>query len=209
MEFTVQVKVSKESLPQGVNGDGYHGFTNGNGNGNGNGHGLATALLRPPSKSRVGAQRDDVVSLAVRMRSRLTAEGVRILHDQGGSDPESVKVALMALSAVPVAYNRHSWAVLGDMQTVHGDAVSEHRGIGYFCADHFIDHVVCVGSLAVHVAAAAVQQGMAIDRVHMFRTAALALEFLKESVQPGDVLLVKGGPWMKTEDITNGMCALG
>jgi UDP-N-acetylmuramyl pentapeptide synthase len=144
-------------------------------------------------------------SWQVRMRTRLTSSGVRLLSGDNPSDPESVRLALMTLTGVPVAFSRRRWAVLGEMEHSGIDDAADHHAIGCFCAEHFIDRLVCVGSLAMHYAAGALERGMDEESVLTYRAPSQALHALKELVDAGDVALVKGADGM--EEITEGMCA--
>jgi len=191
MEFTVQVKVSQKSLPF-HNGEGQHSGPNG---------AHAAATLAPPLERAVHG----MYLLEVRMHTRLTEAGVRLLHDLAATDADSVRLSLMALSAVPVAYNRHRWAVLGDMDEIGGYDSSDYQSLGRFCAEHYIDRLVCVGSMAMHYAAGAIEQGLEDEQVHTFRTPVQASHFLRDIVQAGDVVLIKGDDSM--EEIHDGMCA--
>ena len=200
MEFTVQVKVSKASLPCSLEQGGPFQSTNGTHNG------VSVATL-PPSNARGQEPKRGMYLLQVRMRSRLTARGVRILLDPGRADSDSMKIAIMALSAVPLAYNRHSWAVLGDMPGLNGDSEEGHRALGRFCAEHFIDRLVCVGSLAFHIASGAIRSGLRPEHVQAYRTNAQVIHSLRSAVLPGDVMLLKGAHSMNAQEILEGLCA--
>jgi UDP-N-acetylmuramyl pentapeptide synthase len=192
MEFTVQVRVSKASLP----------FQNGALT---NGSGSCAATLAPPLE-RADRGGRNMYLLQVRMQTRLTAHGIRLLHDDTPADAESMRVALMALSAVPVAYNRRRWAVLGDLEGFGTDDTADYQAIGRFCAEHYIDRVVSVGSMAMHYAAGAIEQGLDEEHVHTFRAPAQAVPFLFEMVRAGDVLLIKGADGM--EEVLEGMATV-
>lgn len=182
MEFTLEVRVAREQEAQ-------DGYTDRQG-------GVATATIAPTTQR---------AALRVRMRSHLTPRGVRVLSDQGGADADGFKLAIMALAAVPHAYDRHCWAVLGDMQDDGIDPVSEHREVGEFCADHYIDRLVCVGMRASEIAKGALDQGMDNDRVQFFGDSPSALNFLRENVASGDVVLIKGSKSMNPEGILAAM----
>jgi|ERR1051325_9477360 UDP-N-acetylmuramyl pentapeptide synthase len=155
-------------------------------------------FLPAPLPDRLG------VNLEVRMRTRLTPNGVRLLCGDNPVDLDSVKIALMTLSGMPLAFSRHRWAVLGDMEHGGIDDSADHQAIGRFCAEQFLDRLVCVGSLAMHFAAGAIEQGMEEDRVFMFRTAAQTVLMLRESIQPGDVALIKADG---ESEIVDGLCS--
>ncbi|MSR64645.1 MAG: hypothetical protein EXS18_02560 [Verrucomicrobiae bacterium] len=139
------------------------------------------------------------------MQSHLTPRGIRLLSDRGGADLDSAKLAVMALVTVPHAYNRHSWAVLGDMQDTGIDPVADHHELGEFCAEHYIDHLVCIGMRAAEIARGALDQSMNDDQVQAFSDSPTALNFLRENVNSGDVMLVKGSRSMNPDGIVAAM----
>ncbi len=191
MEFTMQMKVSKESLPVG----------------SWNGNGTATATLAPSldPPHRITKQ---TYSLQVRMQSHLTPRGVRLLYDSNGADLEAAKLAVMALAAVPHAYDRHSWALLGDLDDPGLGPEQEHRELGEFCAEHYIDRVVGIGEFAAAIAAGAIDHGLSEENVHAFPDAPSALSYLREYVGKGDVILVKGAQATNPEGILAAMCSI-
>lgn len=93
------------------------------------------------------------------------------------------------------------------MPSLNGDSETAHRSLGRFCAEHFVDRLVCVGSLAFHTASGAIQSGLRAEYVHAYRTPAQAIQYLKAHVLAGDVLLVKGGQCMQADEILEQMCA--
>jgi len=200
MEFIVQVKLARESLPFG---NLLPALRSSNGNGHGNGTSAKATTVEP---LRGGGR--DMYSLKVTMQSSLAPNGVRVLYDRSEANLDSMKVALMALTAVPLAYNSHSWAVLGDMDDADFDAAADHRALGQFCADHYIDRLVCVGAFATHIAAGTIEGGVDEENVQIFRTSAQALAFLDDNVSAGDVVLVKGSRAIDMGKIVVGMCSM-
>jgi UDP-N-acetylmuramoyl-tripeptide--D-alanyl-D-alanine ligase len=182
MEFTMEVRVANEATAS-------QSFTGSNG-------GVDTATITPTIR-RSGVR--------VRMQSHLTPRGIRLLCDRGGEDLDSVKLAIMALAAVPHAYDHHGWAVLGDINDTGIDPVADHHELGEFCAEHYIDRLVCIGMRAAEIARGALDQGMNEDQVQSFGDSPTALNYLRENVNPGDVMLVKGSKSMNPDGIIAAM----
>lgn len=190
MEFSVQVKVARELLPSSLVSRAH-----------------ATHFPSVETLDPTETAADEFYLLKIRMQLRLTPNGARVLTDSNKADLASTKMAIMALSGVPIAYNRRSWAVLGDLEDAGTQPAAAYRSIGQFFVENYIDRLVCVGSLAVHFAAAVIERGMQADFVHTFRTNSQALQFLCDGVGAGDVVLIKGSPAMRMEEIVDGMCA--
>lgn len=198
MEFTVQVKVADGSRPP--NGAGPS-LRFGPGGPAEAGFGSPTA----PVAARAAREVRGLYVVQVRMRSQINPRGVRVLLNGATCDPQAYQVAIMALSAVPVAYDGHRWAVLGDMEVLGDDARQAHREIGRFCAEHFLDRVIGVGGFAGELAAGALDGGLGEDQVAAFRTSAQTLQYLSEQVRPGDVVLVKGSTEVEMDLILDGI----
>jgi UDP-N-acetylmuramoyl-tripeptide--D-alanyl-D-alanine ligase len=182
MEFTLEVRVANEQ-------SGSQSFARSNGD-------VATATFPPPIPRP---------AIRVRMQSHLTQRGIRLLWDRGGEDLDSVKLAIMALAAVPHAYDHHGWAVLGDMNDTSINPVADHHELGEFCAEHYIDRLVCIGMRATETARGALDQGMNDEQVQAFSDSPAALNFLRENVNAGDVMLVKGPKSMNSDGIVAAM----
>ncbi len=121
--------------------------------------------------------------------------GVTVLCDYYNASPSSMEAALEMLGRGEA---KRRIAVLGDMLEL--GAVSEkcHREIGEKAASLQIDMLLTVGRLAALAAEAGGARGM---HVRCFSdNAALGAE-LRELLQPGDRVLIKGSRGMKMEEI--------
>jgi UDP-N-acetylmuramoyl-tripeptide--D-alanyl-D-alanine ligase len=92
-------------------------------------------------------------------------------------------------------------AVLGDMGELGGHALGAHLEAGRLVATLGIEFLVAVGEQAERVVAGATEAGMSPSQIRVARTSEEAGPALKEFVESGDWILVKGSRAMKMERI--------
>lgn len=119
-----------------------------------------------------------------------------VINDAYNASPMSMSAAIDTL--VEVAKER-TVAVLGDMLELGDIAAVAHRQIGEKLAECNIDIVVTIGELARNIVAAAQEQG--ITKAISCANHAEAEKVLRELVQPGDTILIKGSRGMKMENM--------
>jgi UDP-N-acetylmuramoyl-tripeptide--D-alanyl-D-alanine ligase len=126
-----------------------------------------------------------------RWRSHVTEkDGIRVYNDAYNANPASMKAALLALKEVEVAGRRV--AVLGDMLELGEKAKEAHFELGRHAQLSGINELVAVGEFAEDMAAGALEEGLNRTRVHAFPDREPVVALLKESLQEGDLVLVKG-----------------
>lgn len=125
-----------------------------------------------------------------RMEASTTAEGVRILNDAYNANPESTAAALR--TARWIAGEGRLIAVLGEMAELGTIAEAEHDRVGELAARIRVDRLITVGGAAEPIARAAVREGMAASDVASYEVVGEALEDVRRSVRPGDLVLCKG-----------------
>lgn len=126
--------------------------------------------------------------------------GSTILDDSYNASPASMIAALNLLADL----NGRKIAVLGDMLELGEYEDEGHRMVGLRAID-VADVLVTVGELGRAIAQEALDNGMAPDRVQVCATNAEATAYLNASVQPGDMVLVKGSRGLHMEDIVNAL----
>ncbi|HWI52070.1 MAG TPA: UDP-N-acetylmuramoyl-tripeptide--D-alanyl-D-alanine ligase [Symbiobacteriaceae bacterium] len=119
--------------------------------------------------------------------------GVRLLDDTYNAAPASMIAALGVLRELAGSEGR-TIAVLADMFELGAAAVEGHLQVGAE-AGRLADVVVTVGDLSQHIAEAAG------NKARHFAAKAEAIELLKQLVQTGDTILVKGSRGMAMEEI--------
>ncbi|MGA3264836.1 MAG: cyanophycin synthetase, partial [Terracidiphilus sp.] len=112
--------------------------------------------------------------------------GATILNDSYNSNPEALDTMIRTLAGRPAL---RRILVAGEMLEMgeHGPAL--HAACGRAAAEAGLDLVVGVGGNAEHLAAAACTGGVA---ALFLPNAEAAGQWLRQNLQPGDVVLVKG-----------------
>ena len=119
--------------------------------------------------------------------------GVTFIEDCYNASPDSMKAALSVLKALP---NARKIALLGDMLELGDASESGHRATGEWAADAGVSLLIAYGPNSAAMAEAAKNRGIAT--VHC-QTAAEVLQYLQQSVRPGDAVLVKASHAMKLD----------
>ena len=121
--------------------------------------------------------------------------GVTFIEDCYNASPDSMKAALSVLKALP---NARKIALLGDMLELGDASESGHRATGEWAADAGVSLLIAYGPNSAVMAEAAKKRGIAT--VHC-QTAAEVLQYLQQSVRPGDAVLAKASHAMKLDEI--------
>jgi UDP-N-acetylmuramoyl-tripeptide--D-alanyl-D-alanine ligase len=117
-----------------------------------------------------------------RMELRELASGATLINDSYNASPGSTRASLDALESIEA--ERHI-AVLGEILELGESSEAEHRGVGEYAATK-ADIVIAVGENVRPAALGAGDRGVALaDR-------AAAVDWLRENLGAGDVVLVKG-----------------
>lgn len=117
--------------------------------------------------------------------------GVTYVVDTYNASPDSTAAALRAMAELPIKGRRI--AVLGEMRELGGFQESGHRMVGRALCESDPDLVYLTGGPTSYIADEAFRAGYTEDRV----TASPELDlddvraFLKRTVRPGDVVLIK------------------
>jgi UDP-N-acetylmuramoyl-tripeptide--D-alanyl-D-alanine ligase len=137
-----------------------------------------------------------------KMRLDITShKGIKIIDDTYNASPQSMEAAINVLR--DVAGGKRTIAVLGDMLEMGKFGDKAHISIGKFAVLKGIDYIISVGKNARGIAQGALEAGAKASGVFSFKDNAEAGRFLKDFVQNGDVVLVKGSRGMKMEEIVN------
>lgn len=135
-----------------------------------------------------------------------TAKGFTIIDDTYNANPASMAAALQVLNLSGGEGKRIF--VAGDMFELGDQAGALHRKLGILCAASNIDRLYAVGEFAQTVADGALSQKM--DNKHiLIGTKPQILTDLKETLSPGDWVLVKGSRGMAMEEISRALIDYG
>ena len=131
-----------------------------------------------------------------RMRILAGREGVSVLDDSYNASPIAVRAALDVLEGLSVEGRKV--VVLGDMTELGELTVSAHEAAGERVAA-VADLFITVGQRTLRAAEAARLSGMDAGRVVSFTDAREAGDFVRDRLERGDVVLVKGSQSMRME----------
>jgi UDP-N-acetylmuramoyl-tripeptide--D-alanyl-D-alanine ligase len=112
--------------------------------------------------------------------------GATILNDSYNSNPEALRAMIRTLAGRPAG---RRILVAGEMLELGKQGPALHSACGRAAAEAGLDMVVGVGGNAVHLASAACASGVASL---FLADAEAAGRWLRQTLQPGDVVLVKG-----------------
>lgn len=118
------------------------------------------------------------------------------INDAYNANPASMAAALKTLRNLTKG---RTIAVLGDMLELGDWAVREHEKIGAVAAELGIDILITLGELAGHIGSAARAKGM--TAVYAVPDHEAAAACLKQNLQEGDTILLKGSRSMEMEKI--------
>lgn len=135
-------------------------------------------------------------SVQLRLVSVPGINGSTLLDDTYNASPVSTIAALNLLDDL----SGRKIAVLGDMAELGDQEEEGHRRVGCRAADT-VDLLITVGPRAHLIADEARACGLATDAVTEVETNDQALAHLRQFVQPGDMVLVKGSRSMAMEEI--------
>ena len=127
---------------------------------------------------------------------------ILILEDSYNANPLSVRAALATLDELGGEGRRV--AVLGDMLELGKNTGELHREVGEL-AGHRVDLLVLLGEQAGEVARGARQSGLTEEFIVVVASHEEAIGVLRERLQSGDRVLIKGSRGMKMEKISGAL----
>ena len=134
---------------------------------------------------------EHVTASANRMDVHTRADGVTLINDAYNANPDSMRAGIAALAYTAAARpEAKSWAVLGEMAELGGDALTEHARIGDELERYRVDHLVAVGHSepVAELPRPAQPRGVTTQRVGDAEAAAAVVG---KQLRRGDVVLVK------------------
>jgi len=128
-----------------------------------------------------------------------------VIDETYNASPASVLAAIQTLNDCVSA--RRRILVLGDMLELGPQSIRFHREVGRALKDSRIDHALMFGEFADAVASGAVQAGVSLNRLSVFRDMTTLNVMLDCVLTPGDAVLVKGSRSMRMERVVMSLCA--
>ncbi len=115
--------------------------------------------------------------------------GAKIINDSYNASYESMKASLKYLSEHK---NLRKIAVLGDMLELGKFSKQLHENVGKEVSKNNIDVLICIGKEAKAIAKEA-----KVEKIKYYETTKDALDFIKQTIQPEDIVLFKASNGMK------------
>jgi UDP-N-acetylmuramoyl-tripeptide--D-alanyl-D-alanine ligase len=151
------------------------------------------AIAERGSRLQPAPHRGEVVRLA---------KGVVVIDDSYNASPAATRRALDVLRASGGTGRRV--AVLGEMLELGDRSVALHEDVGRAAAAARLDLLITVGGeAAAALGDAAVAGGLSRTRLRHLATSDQAAEALAASIQPGDLVLVKGSRGVRTDKVVD------
>jgi UDP-N-acetylmuramoyl-tripeptide--D-alanyl-D-alanine ligase len=117
--------------------------------------------------------------------------GATLLNDSYNANPDSTRAALDALAVIE---GRRRIAVLGEMRELGDESEAEHRAVGQYAAAR-ADVVAVIGEAARPIADGAGQRAVTLADNDT------AIDWLRDRMAPGDVILVKGSRGARLDEV--------
>jgi UDP-N-acetylmuramoyl-tripeptide--D-alanyl-D-alanine ligase len=133
-------------------------------------------------------------------------DGIRLVDDSYNSSPAALGRALEVIAHDTRA--RRKVAVLGEMLELGEHALTLHRESGRRAAAAGLARLFAIGGPAARaLAEAAVAAGMPSESVTWFEGSDLAASAVVSSLEPGDLVLVKGSRGVRTDVVADRIAA--
>jgi UDP-N-acetylmuramoyl-tripeptide--D-alanyl-D-alanine ligase len=131
---------------------------------------------------------------------------IKLLDESYNSNPVALEEILKGLSGFPA---KRKVAVLGDMLELGEKEIAYHVQAGKQVVQWGWDTLVTVGPLSRHMDEAALASGMKKDQIYSCRDSTEAADVIRDIVQDGDFILVKGSRGIQTEIIVEKLKSRG
>jgi UDP-N-acetylmuramoyl-tripeptide--D-alanyl-D-alanine ligase len=129
--------------------------------------------------------------------------GTTLINDAYNANPYSMELALETLAEAKG--KGRAIAVLGDMLELGSFTKDAHEQIGKKVRELSIDFLLALGGEASTVIQSAIRHGFPRESARMVENHSEAISLLREMIQYGDWILVKGSRRMAMEKIVEGL----
>jgi UDP-N-acetylmuramoyl-tripeptide--D-alanyl-D-alanine ligase len=129
---------------------------------------------------------------------------ITVIDDCYNSSPESMRASLDVLISVAQKKGTAPCAMLGDMLELGEYSRLMHDQLGQNAAQMKVVRLYCFGEMADVVAQAAIKKGIRADNVSVVldrEAPEVMAELIDNSIEPGDVLLVKASRSVRAERV--------
>lgn len=175
-------------------------------------HNVTNALLAISAARQLGIPWEKIAAGLKKVRltsmrlefQELKDRNILLINDAYNANPDSMQAALEVLRS-QTGRGRRGIAVLGSMYELGAYQEEGHLLVGKKTKEADPAYLITVGELARLIAEGACKAGMSEQSIRTCRNNQEALAHLKEIMQPGDVVLVKGSRGVKMEEIVAGL----
>jgi UDP-N-acetylmuramoyl-tripeptide--D-alanyl-D-alanine ligase len=129
--------------------------------------------------------------------------GRTLINDAYNANPYSMELALETLAEAKG--KGRAIAVLGDMLELGSFTKEAHEQIGKKVSELSIDFVLALGEEASTIVHSAIHHGFPMKSARVVESHSEAVSLLREMIQNGDWILVKGSRRMAMEKIVEGL----
>lgn len=174
-------------------------------------HNIQNALAAAGIALQLGLSWDMITSglaqvklTAMRLQiEEIPGRDILIINDAYNANPASMQSALEVLYTI--AGGRRMLAVLGDMYELGDYSLEGHLLVGRKAKEVQPAYLITVGKLAFQIGQGAHEAGLEKGKIRACQNNQEALSYIKDIIQPGDVILVKGSRGVKMENIVTGL----
>jgi UDP-N-acetylmuramoyl-tripeptide--D-alanyl-D-alanine ligase len=164
---------------------------------------IAVACLFGVEVNRVKEALENFQPFPMRMEIVPLKGGEILINDSYNANPSSMELALETL--VEAKGKGRAIAVLGDMLELGNFAKEAHEQIGKKVSELSIDFLLALGEKAPVVVESAIRHGFTMEKARIVENHSEAISLLRQMIQNGDWILIKGSRGMAMEKIVEGL----
>ncbi len=164
---------------------------------------IAVACLFGVEVKQAKEALENFQSIPMRMEVVPLKGGKTLINDAYNANPYSMELALETL--VEAKGEGRAIAVLGDMLELGNFTKEAHEQLGEKVSELSINFLLALGEEAPIVVESAIRHGFPLERVRVVESHSEAISILKQMIQNGDWILVKGSRRMAMEKIVEGL----
>jgi UDP-N-acetylmuramoyl-tripeptide--D-alanyl-D-alanine ligase len=131
------------------------------------------------------------------LQVNMAGRSVTLVDDTYNANPDSMRAAIDVLAGLPAP----RLLVVGDMGEVGDRGPAFHQEVGDYARQRGIEHLLCMGELMLHTAAA-------FPGARHFKTMPALIDAVRELVGQQASVLVKGSRFMKMEQVVQAVTEL-
>ena len=164
---------------------------------------VAIACLFGVDVKQIKEALEDFQPFPMRMEIVSLKGGITLINDAYNANPYSTELALETLAEAKG--EGRAIAVLGDMLELGSFTKEAHEQIGRKVSELSIDILLALGEEAATVVESAIRHGFPVKQARMVESHSEAVSLLRETIEDGDWILVKGSRRMAMEKIAEGL----